>query len=541
MSEVTGIKEPIFRRQMTQNSRLFAATVLALSASFGAVNAEELRITSIKPAPNGKLIVSGTSSSNSSVNLEGSSDLRSWTLLQSFAANSAVTYTDSLVGGRTFYRLTTGTGEPAPITLPDLGALANRVFEAPENLNTVQYAPNGSLAYIAWRDQSLIVRERSSGSWTENVLNNGGNIFQMLTQFNFSGPRQDYAFQPSAGIVYDSKSQPHVFQASGTTIIHYAKNSSGAWAEAERINDSQANAAISVLEVSLGAGDVLHFATLSAGSPRNLTYGSNRGGAWNWATISNVSDADPYYWAPPFAPRWLSMAVDGNNAAHIAYRSSMDITRDSAGHPRAYSILKYASNKSGGWVTDQVVQRPADDSGEAANGASIAIGPDGQPRIVSWYDERADSGSAQESRLYFHQQDGNGNWSNDMIFTSPDGYAAGDGPKGAGFSPQLRFDQSGRAHLLFLDHAGEHFSNIGQQEYAGNLRHAWLNSGSWSVETVARQTNPLQQQIVFPTFAMSNNEMAITYMERNTQWNLSSFPPMANSAYYFRFLTRPLP
>ncbi|HEY6226610.1 MAG TPA: hypothetical protein VI282_05755, partial [Verrucomicrobiae bacterium] len=186
-------------------------------------------------------------------------------------------------------------------------------------------------------------------------------------------------------------------------------------------------------------------------------------------------------------------------------------------------------------------QTPADQSGEAANGASIAIAPDGKPRIVSWYDERADSGSAQESRLYFHQQDANGNWSSDIIFQSPDGYAAGDGPKGTGFSPHLRYDQSGRAHLLFLDHAGEHFSNIGQQEYAGNLRHAWFNGSSWSVETIARQTNPLQQQIVFPTFAMSGNEMAVTYMERNTQWNMSAFPPMANSQYYFRFLTKPLP
>jgi len=47
--------------------------------------------------------------------------------------------------------------------------------------------------------------------------------------------------------------------------------------------------------------------------------------------------------------------------------------------------------------------------------------------------------------------------------------------------------------------------------------------------------------MVFPTFAMSNGEMAVTYMERNTQWNLSSYPPMADSQYYFRFLTRPLP
>jgi hypothetical protein len=527
---------------MTRNLCLATAAFLALSmASIVEARPEGLRISNVVPTKDGKVIVNAVGSSSSSVDLEGSNDFKSWTKLQSFPAGAAIIYTNSESAAQTFYRLTSAAPNPVPDTLGDLGALMNRVFQAPESLNTVQYAPNGDLAYIAWRDQNLIVRERIAGSWTENVLNNGGGLFKMLTYFSFGGPRQDYAFEPSAAIVYDSQSRPHVFQASGTEIIHFAKNSSGAWSEAERIGDPQANASIAVLEVGIGVGDVLHFAALSAGSPRNLTYGSNRGGSWNWTTISSVSDADPYYWAPPFAPRWLSMAIDSNNDAHIAYRSSMDITRDSAGHPRAYSILKYASNRSGSWVTDQIVQTPADDSAEAANGAAIAIAPDGKPRIVSWYDERADSGSAQESRLYWHEQDANGNWSSDVIMSAPDGYAAGDGPKGTGFSPQLRYDQSGRAHILFLDHAGEHFSNIGQQEYAGNLRHAWFDGSTWSVETIARQTNPLLQQMVFPTFAMFNGEMAVTYLERNTQWNLSSYPPMANSQYYFRFLTRPLP
>jgi hypothetical protein len=514
-----------------------------LAANVGARSAENLRITGVTPAPNGKLIVTATGSSTTSVDLEGSADFRNWTKLQTFAAGASVSFTDSTAAGNKFYRLTTSAvgSNPNPTTLPDLGTLMNRVFQAPENLNCVNYAANGNLAYIAWRDQSLIVRERTAAGWTENILNNGGNTFTMLTQFNFSGPRQDYAFQPSAAIVYDSQSRPHVFEASGTTIIHYAKNASGAWGETERISDGQANASIAVLEVGIGAGDVFHFAALSSGSPRNLTYGSNRRGSWNWTTISTVTDADPYYWAPPFAPRWLGMAIDANNAAHIAYRSSMDITRDADGHPRAYSVLKYASNRNGSWVTDQVVQTPADQSGEAANGASIAIAPNGNPIIVSWYDERADSGSAQESRLYWHQQDASGNWSSDIIFTAPDGYVAGDGPKGTGFSPQLRYDQSGRAHILFLDHAGEHFSNIGQQEWAGNLRHAWFNGSTWSVETIAQQTNPLAQEIVFPTFAMFNGEMAVTYLERNTQWNLTSYPPLANSQYYFRFLTKTLP
>lgn len=187
------------------------------------------------------------------------------------------------------------------------------------------------------------------------------------------------------------------------------------------------------------------------------------------------------------------------------------------------------------------MQRPRDLSGEAANGASIAVGANNKPYIVIWYDERADTGSAQESRLYFHQQDASGNWSSSVVLDKADGYIAGDGNKGTGFAPYLRFDATGRAHILFEDHAGEHFGNIGQQEYAGSLRHACWNGSAWQVETVFQQTAPLQQEVVYPAFAISGNELAVTLLQRDTQWNYSSFPPLSNSKYYLRFFTRPLP
>jgi hypothetical protein len=282
-------------------------------------------------------------------------------------------------------------------------------------------------------------------------------------------------------------------------------------------------------------------AALSMGSPRNLTYGSTRNGGWSWTQISTVTDAPLSYWAPPYAPRWLSLAVDGWNNAHMTFRSSMDITYDSASHPRAYSELKYASNASGQWATT-LVQRPADISAESANGASVAISPvDNQPRIVSWYNDRGDGGSSSYSKMYYYERNSSGAWPPSIVFDQPDGYVAGDGPKGTGFSPYLRFDASGRPHIVFMDHAGEHFSNIGQQEYAGNLRHAWRNGSSWSVENIYRQVAPLDREIVYPAFAMRGNEMAVTLLQRETRWNLSSFPPLSNSTYYFRFFTKTLP
>ncbi|MGV3772563.1 MAG: hypothetical protein ACO1QB_06640 [Verrucomicrobiales bacterium] len=495
-------------------------------------------ISGVKRLSNGQIQMTLNGTASAPMVLEATTDFKNWTQLQSYTLNGApVTATDSQSSSfkSRFYRLRGGSAT-TPTTLPELANSVNAVFPAPEGFNTVQYAPNGNLGFIVWKNQSLIYRERNtSGSWSESIVSSSGNIFKLILTFNFSGPREDYRFQPSSIFFFDSSSRPHVFQASGQEILHYVRNGSS-WSLSERINP-QAGANVDTLVGAIGANNVFHLAALSTGSPRKLTYGVNKSGSWNWSMVSTVSDAPLTYWAPPFAPRWLSLAADSRNNAHISFRPSMTTTFDNASHPRAYSELKHASNASGQWRILPVMN-PRDLSGEAANGASIAIGPDDKPRMVSWYDERVDTGSASESRLYYHDLDANGNWRNSIIATQPDGYVAGDGAKGTGFSPYLRFDSRGRAHILFLDHAAEHFGGIGQQEYAGNLRHGWWNGSSWQFETIYRQTAPLLQQIVYPAFAMHENEMAVTLLQRDTQWRLSSFPPLSDSRYSFKVFTR---
>jgi hypothetical protein len=505
------------------------------------VQADDVRLSDVRRRANGEVEVTISGAANAPVVLQSSSDLKSWEDLQAVTlSGGTATYIDTHAMGvrERSYRVRSGEANE-PATLPDLGSMENRVFPAPEGFNTVQFARNGSLGFFVWRDRDLLFRERAAnGSWSEEVIASNGNTFKPYLTFDFQAPREDYRFQPSTVLLYDSVSVPHIFKCAGKNILHYARN--GSWTIVETIMDAVSNADIAVLEASIAPDNTLHLAALSAGSPRNLTYGTNRNGRWNWTTISTVTDPPLTYWAPPFAARWLAMDVDSHNAAHIAFRSSLDLTYDVAGHPRAYSELKYASNASGRWVT-KVVSKPQDLSGEAANGASIAMGPDDKPRILSWYDERADTGSAQDSRLYFHQQDASGNWTASVVVSRADGYIAGDGNKGAGFSPYLRFDPKGVAHIVYLDHAGEHFSNIGQQEYAGNVRHAWWNGSGWSFETVFAQGAPLKQEAVYPAFAVSENEIALAVLERDTQWNYGSFPPLSPSKYYFRFFTKSLP
>src|SRR3954470_21882073 len=150
MTDFIAIETPKLERQMTKTVRPSRALFLTLIAGvFHAAHAQEMRITGVKPAANNKLVVTGSGSLLTSVNLEGSSDFKNWTTLQTFAAGDVVTYTDTVGSGRAFYRLTSGAvTQISPTTLPDLGALMNRVFQAPENLNTVQYAANGNLGYI---------------------------------------------------------------------------------------------------------------------------------------------------------------------------------------------------------------------------------------------------------------------------------------------------------------------------------------------------------------------------------------------------------
>jgi hypothetical protein len=467
-----------------------------------------------------------------SVTIQGSSDMRTWSDLQTFLlTGSPAAFRQAASAHYQYFRLKSGVSLP-PQILPDLGALPNSVFVAGEGFDTVQFAPNGSLGMIFWSGRNLTFRERSmAGQWGEEVVSSNGKLFQSnLT-------RHDYKFQPAALFLYDSNSQPHVFCATGAkTISHFVRTGS-TWVASEQIENTAANAAVDQLVGALGPNNQFHLAVISAGAAPNLSYGSKREGQWSWSHISAAGAFPQYFFAPSYAARWLSMAVDSNNDAHITFRPEYRLA-SSGGYLRPYNELAYASNRSGQWEV-QVVQKPRDDSGEAGNGASIAIGPDNKPYIASWYNERGPGGSAEASRLFLHSQDASGNWVQQEVISRPDGYLAGDDEKGTGFAPYLRFDARGRAHILFLDHGSEHFSEAGQIEYAGHIRHAVFQNSQWQVESIYRQTDPKREQVVYPAFAMNGTELVVTGLQRGTAWNMSAYPPTVDSTY--RFLTTTVP
>lgn len=478
-----------------------------------------------------KVSISGVSVSP--VTLQASFDLKTWTDLQTFTlTGTEVVYTDAQAATTPTRHYRLKQGSTTAVTLPDLANSPNTVFTAGEGFDTVQYAANGNLGLIFWKDRNLMMRERTSGgNWVEQTVTAGGNLFQ-------SGAVRQYVnFQPAALLLYDGSSTPHVFKHNGGTTIGHFVRLNGSWAQVETINANGASGTIGLLVGAVGANNVFHLATISTGGSPNLVYGSNKAGSWNWSTVTSIG-AEPYWTPGSYNRRSFGMAVDSRNAAHIVYRPAFTYTYHPEGYMRAYNELNYASNASGQWRT-QLVAKPTDVSGEAATGATIAVGPNDKPAIASWFNDRGDGGSASWSRLHYHQQDSAGNWSASIVTSRPDGYIAGDGEKGCGAAPYLRFDAQGRAHILFLDQAAQHFPM--QNEYVGNVRHAWWNGSQWLVENVLRQSKPLEEQVVFTGFALRGNEMAVTALRRGTVWNTSVNPQVATSSYRFSFLTKPLP
>jgi hypothetical protein len=455
--------------------------------------------------------------------LRYSDDLRTWKPLQAFVLTvGSLLITDTGVppGRNRFYAVVDQ--EPI-VTLPDLGTTPNRVFTPGEGFDVVQYAPNGKLGLIVWRDTSLVFRERSpAGSWSESVVTDGG-FGPNLSPTTIYSP-----LQPAA-LLYDSSSRAHVFRGKGSSVDHFEMNA-GSWSRVESLG---APGTISRLTAAMAPGDAFHLG-LHVG--QSLVHASSKTG-WNWSTVDSVQ-SDPQWMPASYSRRWLSMAVDSRGAAYFVYRPTFDFSQHPEGYRRANTKLKFASNRSGSWVR-QVVREPDDVSGEAGSGQSIAIGPNDLPAIASWYNERGDGGSSQWSRLQYYEMNSAGGWARSEVLSRPETtYIAGDGEKGTGAYPYLRFDTRGRPHIVFTDHASQHFPY--QNEYAGNVRHGVRNGTSWTFETLFAQDKPIERQAVFPAFAMSGSELALLVLERRTSWNTQVNPQVATSTYRESFLTRPL-
>jgi hypothetical protein len=380
--------------------------------------------------------------------------------------------------------------------------------------NWMQFGPRGELAQLIWEGQTLVYRTRANDAWQAEAVATAG---------TFSSPQyanrdQVQKASQSAQLVFTSDGTPHVlyldpqwvWQSNGyqTVVRDYARVS-GRW---QLVNSVTApwlsNWGPNNLIAEAGANNSIHllftetygYATgVENQGSGILWYATNKSGSWAFDRVADTADLrqDIWFIGGRWAPRFLSMAVDGGNAAHVTYTPRFYIA---GAFSTVQSTLMYASNSGGSWRSEAVIA-PQDGTADAGLGASVAVSTAGQVAVASYYVDRFTTGSPVASKLMYHTRTGAGTWTHADVVTTPDGYAAGDGPRFTGFAPHLYFDAQGRPTVVFSDEAGEHLPASYANEVAGQIRSAVFVNGAWQVRTIYRQSDPLVNQLHYPVAA----------------------------------------
>jgi hypothetical protein len=402
--------------------------------------------------------------------------------------------------------------------LEDRHVPAGSVIPAGE-FNWTQYSPTGELAQLVWEGQTLVYRTRAASQWNETAVATAGTF----TQSQYDSRDQVQKASQSAQLVFTADGTPHVLylesvwngQATGyqTVVRHYARTGGG-WQLVESVSAPWLSTwGPSNLIAEAGPNNSIHMlfaetyaAATGVGNPGTgiLWYATNKNGSWAFDRVADTADLKQEIWftGGRWAPRYLSLAVDSRDNAHVTYTPQFYIA---GAFSQVYSELRYATNAGGSWRSE-VVLAPTDGTGDAGLGASVAISPSGQVAIASYYVERYPTGSPEWSKLVYSTRNSNGTWSHQDVVTTPDGYVAGDGARFTGFAPQLYFDSAGRANVVFSDEASEHLPVTYANEVSGQIRLATLSGGRWQVQTVYRQTNPLVNQLFYPVAAERNGQ-----------------------------------
>lgn len=413
--------------------------------------------------------------------------------------------------------------------LEDRTTPAGSIVPAGE-FNWTQYSPSGELAQLVWDGQALVYRTRAASAWySEPVATAPG-----YSSASYDTRDQVQKASQSAQLVFTADGTPHVLflqsnwvsaSAAYQTQVKHFTRTGGVWRQVETISAPWLSPwGPSNLTAEAGSNNSLHLLFAETYTPATgvgntgsgiLWYATNKTGAWKFDRVADTADlkVDVWFSGGQWAPRFLSLAIDGSNNAHVTYCPQFYIA---GAFSTVYSELRYATNASGSWK-NELVYAPQDGTADAGLGASVAVSSSGQVAIASYYVDRFPTGSPQSSKLMYHARNPNGTWSHTDAVNRPDGYAGADGATFTGFSPQLSFDVGGRPSIVFSDEASQHLPVTYANEYSGQIRLATLNGNTWSVQTVFRQTDPLREQMYFPVAATFNGQTTFAGLKVNSQ------------------------
>ncbi len=324
---------------------------------------------------------------------------------------------------------------------------------------SIAIAPNGMLA-ISYQDgsscdllyatySSWIIEKVAGGTGnrcfgnTDIVLDDDNNAYisytadteyDLMLATNAGGAwtytRIDNTTGGSGGttsIDMDADGKLHIaYYASDAGEIRYATNAGGAWAW-EKVADTRPNWGPNDLSLGVDSNGKAHIAYSffeDSGFSASLKYVTNAGGSWVNQTIDGHATAD--------TGRYPSLVVDASNKVHISYQNNTN------------NVLRYATNAGGAWALSSV-----DASGNVGDHTSMAIDATGRLHI-SYMD-----GASKDLKYAFSS---GGVWVPTTV----------DSNGWVGEESSIDVDQGGKVHISYFDNDNS------------DLKYATNAGGSWT-------------------------------------------------------------
>ena len=101
----------------------------------------------------------------------------------------------------------------------------------------------------------------------------------------------------------------------------------------------------------------------------------------------------------------------------------------------------------------------------------------------------------------------------------------------------MLFDSGGTPHIAFADYASQHFPEFGADEFAGQIRHAVKTGSTWQIQRVVSQSDPLRNQMIYPTMALWSNEIVFAGIRRYDYLDADLW--ILRSDHFYAFATLP--
>ncbi|MBI4650759.1 tandem-95 repeat protein [Candidatus Desantisbacteria bacterium] len=218
-----------------------------------------------------------------------------------------------------------------------VGKYASIVMDSNNKIH-ISYSGNNCLKYAT----------NASGTWTTTIVDS--------IKYEYVG---EYT-----SIAVDSNDKIHIsYYDDSNNDLKYATNESGLWIITTVDSYGYVGQYTSI---AVDSNDKIHISYYDD-SNNDLKYATNESGSWVTTTVDSYG----------YTGQYSSIAIDTNNKIHISYY--YDMPYGNSNNPQRYK-LKYATNESGTWTITTV-----DGDGRVGKFSSIAIDTNNKVHISYYY------------------------------------------------------------------------------------------------------------------------------------------------------------